>query len=202
MKKGMAINISVLLMIVLAMLVIVFLIAGVFKDFIFQKHGTFGLAPGTEVLRITDSDVDKRVAINCKVTSPANPPDEYEYVITVDKLGFSYTTKTTVYPVFVYRGLTATSVPEDVELPGRLSFNSQAIKYKLTGKGVTNEILTLIKNNHTIDKIESVVIGFFKRNDKCINLAKQSNQLEEFIQQCAKTLEAETSVSATRKACV
>jgi len=202
MKKGMAINISVLLVMVLVMLVVVFLLAGVFKDFIFQKQSMFGLTPGTDVLRITDSDASKRVTINCKIISSANPPDGYEYAIAVDQLGFSYTTKTTVYPVFVYKLLTATSVPENVEIPGRLSFSSLPLRYKPEGKGVTKEILTALKNQQSVDGEDSVVIGFFKKNDKCFNLAKESTKIDEFIQQCAKTLEAETSVPATRKACI
>lgn len=199
--KGMAINISVLLMIVLIMLVVVFLLAGVFKDFVFQQHGLFGLTPGTETLQITDSDVSKKVSVDCTKKSSG----VYEYTISIDELGFSYPSKTTVFPVFVLKGLTATSQPDHVQLPGRLSFSSSRITYNI--KEINDKVKPdEIKNfdsSQAVDGKETVVVGFFKQNDECLAIAASAsiNRLSDFISRCAKTLEAETSFVATRKAC-
>lgn len=204
--RGMAINISVLLMVFLVMLVVMFLLSGVFKDFAFQQHGLFGLTPGTETVQITDSDVSKKITIDCTKKAPG----DYEYLIKIIDVGFSYPSKNKVYPVFVFKGLTATSVQKEVELPGRRSFDSLAIRYNLkkinNNKDVEPSVIQQFDATQTAEGKETVILGFFKSDaksydeDKCFNIAKSSN-LEEFINKCAKTLEVETSVVATRKAC-
>lgn len=197
---------SVLLMMALVMMVVMFLFLGIFKDFAFQQQGRFGLVPGTETVRITDSDTWQKATIECRIISGKTPPEEYEYTIKIDKLGFSYTSKAKVYPIFLYRGRVAASEPvppsvtEEVELPGRLSFNSMKIKYKIekAERPQLEEFATLQKQ----DRKESVVIGFFKRNDKCLDLAKASAKFDDFVKECARSLETETSVLALAKACV
>ncbi|MBI2076019.1 MAG: hypothetical protein HYT72_02090 [Candidatus Aenigmarchaeota archaeon] len=197
--KGMAINMSVLLMVVLVALVVMFLLAGVFKDFVFQRQGLFGLVPGTETVTVTDRDTSEIVTIDCKILTARNPPDEYEYKITFNKVGFDYTSKAKVFPVIGFRGLTAASQPEEVEIPERISFSSLPIRYKLTG--VDNTKLTEFYNNQTKETKETVLVGFFKHDEKCLALAKASVSLDRFVDECARKLETATSVVATRKAC-
>jgi hypothetical protein len=170
-----------MLIIALVMLAVMFLIAGVFKDYIYEKHSIFSLAPGTETVQLTDSEeyLKNNVYVECKKS------DNYEYTIVVNDVGFSYTSKTKAHPVFVFKGLTAASEPLIVELPGR---------FTLTGK---------VQSAQSPLQKETILLGFFKNDEECLSIASSSdvNRLERFVDKCPKAMEAETSFVASVAGC-
>jgi len=184
--KGVAINVSFLLLLMLVMLVVAFLFVGVFKDFAFGQSGKFGLVPGTATLTITDEDTTKKVSVECSKSGK-----EYTYKITVNQLGFSYPLKAKAFPIFLFKGKIASAEPqpdgtETVDIPGRLSFSSIPIKSDIP----------------PFPFVENIVIGFFKTSEeKCLSLAKSSAKFDDFVNECAKSLETETSVKARAEAC-
>lgn len=173
--RGLAINISVLLIAALIVLVVLYLILGVFKDFVFQQQRVFGLTPGTKTLIVTDRDLIGKASIECQKLT-----ENFEYRIILNQVGFDYPSTEKVFPVFFFKSVIGSSQPEEVEIPGRISFSSAKIISKIPPSPTGSE---------------SVVLGFFK-DEKCLNLAKSSPSFDNFVNQCAKALETEISIVA------
>ena len=180
--KAMAIAVSTLLTLGLVALIVLFLFLGVLKDFMFQHHSRFGLVPGTETVFITDNNLKDKVSIGCAKTA-----DKFIYTVKLDSVGFSYAKEAKVFPVFLFKNAIASSKPQEVTIPGRISFESLGIVSNIGPSTFGSE---------------SIVIGFFKRNERCLDLARSQASIDKFINECAKSLEVETSMITTAPKCV
>ncbi len=187
-KKGLAINVTVMLTVLLVMLIVVFLLSTVMKDMVYKSGGVFGMIPGTETIQLTDSSLEGKAVIECTSTITT----EYKYTIKITELGLSYP-EATVRPVFIFKGATATSVPAEVKLPGRLSFVSNQIRATSDARIVAPP-----------SSRESVVMAFFKENAKCTAMAESGSsilreedkkRLDAFVGECAKSMETVTTIS-------